>query len=197
MKMKNENSERYDNECGERRSSPRLLLYTFDCCGCGRCVESCPQGVLQLVDNGRCRFVQAVDERRCTECGRCVGVCRNEAIKLYKKENMKNYGRKAGFGLLWLGLLAAGVALVMVLWNALVPGIIGWQPIGYWQALGLMLLTRLLFGHFGRPFMPHGGHRHFHEMMRGMSHEEKREFIRRRMRGICRREGAAADDAEA
>ena len=24
---------------------------------------------------------------------------------------MKNYGRKAGFGLLWLGLLAAGVAL--------------------------------------------------------------------------------------
>ena len=33
--------------------------------------------------------------------------------------------------------------------------------------------------------------------MRGMSQEEKREWIRRRMRGICRREGFAADGADA
>lgn len=110
---------------------------------------------------------------------------------------MKNYGKKIGFGLLGLGLLAAGVAVTMLLWNAFVPAIIGWQPIGYWQAAGLMLLVRLLFGRFGMPFVPHGGHRHLHEMMRGMSHEEKREWIRHRMRGLCRREGFAADDTEA
>lgn len=196
MKMTNRDSEMFDDGCSGRQSL-RLLLYTFDCTGCGRCVESCPSGVLQLVDNGRCRFVQAVDERRCIECGRCVRVCRNGAVKLYKKEYMKSYGRKIGFGLMGLGLLAVGVALVMVLWNALVPAIIGWQPIGYWQAWGVMLLVRLLFGHFGMPFAPHGGRRHLHEMMRGMSQEEKREWIRRRMRGICRREGFAADGADA
>lgn len=110
---------------------------------------------------------------------------------------MKNWSRKAGFGLLGLGVFAAGVALVMVLWNALVPEIFGWQPIGYWQALGLILLTRLLFGRFGMPFARRGGDRRLHEMMHGMSHEEKREFIRRRMRGFCRRDGVVADDEEA
>lgn len=190
--MKNGNSER-----GERRQTPRLLFYTFDCTGCGRCVASCPQGVLRLVDNGACRFVQAADESRCLECGRCARVCRRGAVKLYKKENMKAYGKKIGFRLLGLGLLAAGVALTMVLWNALVPAIIGWQPVGYWQAAGLMLLVRLLFGRFSMPFAARRGRSHIHEMMRGMSHEEKRELIRRRMRGLCRREGFAADDAEA
>ena len=85
----------------------------------------------------------------------------------------------------------------MWLWNALIPGIIGWTSINYWQALGLLLLIRLLFGHFGpygwpgHPHMSHREHRHLHEAMRGMSHSEKREFIRRRMRNLCEREAAA------
>lgn len=84
--------------------------------------------------------------------------------------------------------------MTMWLWNALIPGIIGWTSINYWQALGLMLLIRLLFGHFGpfggfgHPRMSRREHRHLHEAMRGMSHSEKREFIRRRMRGLCERE---------
>ena len=93
--------------------------------------------------------------------------------------------------------LALGVAVTMWLWNALIPGIIGWTSINYWQALGLLLLIRLLFGHFGPfgwPGHPHRSrreHRHLHEAMRGMSHSEKREFIRRRMRNLCEREAAA------
>jgi hypothetical protein len=36
--------------------------------------------------------------------------------------------------------------VVMGLWNWLVPAVIGWKAIDFWQALGLLVLTRLLFG---------------------------------------------------
>jgi len=48
-----------------------------------------------------------------------------------------------------LVVLAAATALsfiVMGLWNWLVPPIIGWKAIDFWQALGLLALTRVLFG---------------------------------------------------
>ena len=35
---------------------------------------------------------------------------------------------------------------VMALWNWLVPPVIGWKAIDFWQALGLLALTRILFG---------------------------------------------------
>ena len=50
------------------------------------------------------------------------------------------------FGIVFVGvvgLLTAG------LWNALMPPIFGLPAIGYWQALGLLLLGRLLFGGLG------------------------------------------------
>jgi hypothetical protein len=46
----------------------------------------------------------------------------------------------------------AAVALVtfvvMSLWNALMPGIFALRPIRFWQALGLLILSKLLFGGF-------------------------------------------------
>src|SRR5688572_6658632 len=43
----------------------------------------------------------------------------------------------AGFGLfIWL---------FQYLWNWLVPGIIGWRAISYWEALGLFILSKMLF----------------------------------------------------
>ena len=46
-------------------------------------------------------------------------------------------------------LLIAGVSLVvMELWNALLPGLFGWQPISYVQAMGILVLSRILFGGF-------------------------------------------------
>jgi len=51
-----------------------------------------------------------------------------------------------------LGLVAMaavfGVA-VMFLWNALIPTIFGLTVINFWQALGLLVLARILFGGFG------------------------------------------------
>lgn len=43
--------------------------------------------------------------------------------------------------------------IVKGLWNALVPPIIGWHTITFWQALGMLVLSKILFGGFHR----HGG----------------------------------------
>lgn len=50
-------------------------------------------------------------------------------------------------------------AIVMWLWNALLPDILGVNPVTYWQAMGILVLSKILFGNFG------GG--------RGKSHKEK------------------------
>ena len=39
--------------------------------------------------------------------------------------------------------------LVMHLWNWLLPGLFGWHSVTFWQALGLLLLCRILFGSWG------------------------------------------------
>jgi hypothetical protein len=45
--------------------------------------------------------------------------------------------------------------IVKFLWNTLVPPIFGWHTITFWQGLGLLLLSKILFGGFHR----HGGGR--------------------------------------
>ena len=49
-----------------------------------------------------------------------------------------------------IGVLAVTLFtfVVMNLWNWLVPAIFGWQSVNFWQALGLLLLSRILFGGF-------------------------------------------------
>lgn len=39
--------------------------------------------------------------------------------------------------------------LIVFLWNRLMPPIFGLPAIGFWQALGLLVLSRILFGRFG------------------------------------------------
>lgn len=51
--------------------------------------------------------------------------------------------RFLAFALLFVGL--AGLT-VMTLWNALLPAILGVPVITFWQALGLLALSRILFG---------------------------------------------------
>ena len=52
-------------------------------------------------------------------------------------------------------LLVAGL-IVMLLWNAILPAAVHASRLNYWQATGLLILCRILFGSFrGRP----GGNR--------------------------------------
>jgi len=39
--------------------------------------------------------------------------------------------------------------VVKLLWNWLAPGVFGLREIGYWQAIGIVVLARILFGHRG------------------------------------------------
>lgn len=177
----------------------KIVLYTFDCTGCGYCVKVCGNEVLKLVDNGACRFVNVADASRCNGCGRCERRCPNGAISLKQPDIMKEKLKTAGFCLGGTALLALGVAVTMWLWNALIPEIVGWTSINYWQALGLLLLIRLLFG----TSAPSGVRASAHgragstatctKRCAAWSHSEKREFIRRRMRDLCER-GTAADE---
>jgi hypothetical protein len=59
---------------------------------------------------------------------------------------------------LWIALIAPPAIvlfvwlfgeLVMHLWNWLLPPLFGWHLITFWQALGLLLLSRILFGSWG------------------------------------------------
>lgn len=56
-----------------------------------------------------------------------------------------------------LGLLLG--ALVMVLWNWLMPDLFGLGPITYWQGVGLYLLCHLLFKSHSHREHAHGGER--------------------------------------
>lgn len=51
-----------------------------------------------------------------------------------------------------LGIAAAfGFTLVvMLLWNALVPELFKGPELGYWQTLGLLILSKILFSGIGR-----------------------------------------------
>lgn len=72
--------------------------------------------------------------------------------------------------------------LVMSLWNALLPAILGVKSIGFWQALGLLALSRILFGGLGfRPGMFGMGQarRRMHERWMKMGPEQRDEFVQR------------------
>ena len=83
---------------------------------------------------------------------------------------------------------------VMLLWNWLTPGLFGWHTIGFWQALGLVALSRLLFSGFrGRP--GYGWRRRMADRWEQMTPEEREKF-RQGMRGGCGRFSAPADEVK-
>ncbi|MGU3412565.1 hypothetical protein ACLBW0_02375 [Enterobacteriaceae bacterium C34A] len=77
--------------------------------------------------------------------------------------------------------------LVMSLWNALLPALIGVKSIGFWQALGLLVLCRILFGGLGfRPGMFGGMRRRMHERWMQMTPEQREAFMQHRREGFGR-----------
>ena len=85
-----------------------------------------------------------------------------------------------------LGLLlfsALGGQAVLLLWNWLLPPLFGVPQITFWQALGLLALSRILFGGFG---LHSSGRSNFRRRMaerwEHMTPEERERF-RHGMRG--------------
>ncbi|MFZ1080322.1 MAG: hypothetical protein WAO19_00175 [Candidatus Kryptoniota bacterium] len=64
------------------------------------------------------------------------------------------------FGLPFVLLfLAIGSYVLMLLWNLLLPVIFGIKMISFWQAVGLLILSKILFGGFHRRPRPFYGRR--------------------------------------
>jgi hypothetical protein len=93
--------------------------------------------------------------------------------------------------------IAAGVTLfgfvVMHLWNWLMPMIFGLGIITFWQALGLLILSKILFGGFKSCHSNHRYHhdhfRDWHGRFRNMSPEAKEKMKTEwKERGCCSEE---------
>lgn len=99
-------------------------------------------------------------------------------LKKHHARRMRRMGTKFVFFALLAIPFASGAT--MLLWNWLMPAIFGLHSIGFLQALGLLLLSKLLFGGF------HGGgrrrrgprwDRHMMARWEAMSPEERRKMI--------------------
>ena len=74
-----------------------------------------------------------------------------------KKETKSEVSRKIERGIrlgimITIGFIlfiAIGGWVVMQLWNWLLPTLFGWPQVTFWQALGILALSRILFGGFG------------------------------------------------
>jgi len=104
---------------------------------------------------------------------------------------MKNRIKFAFMGILAMLVTCAVFAVaVMLLWNALLPQIFALPQISYLQAVGMLILSRLLFGGIGDEMKNHatrrgvrrGEHQFDHgnklrEKWMNMSEEERKEFM--------------------
>ena|SRR6266851_1079983 len=93
---------------------------------------------------------------------------------------MKQYwpARVLKFALIGLLAIILFSFVVMSLWNWLMPAIFGFRAINFWQALGLLALSRILLGGFrGGP----GRRMHWRHRMRErwdqMTPEEREKFV--------------------
>jgi hypothetical protein len=79
--------------------------------------------------------------------------------------------------------------VTMSLWNWLLPGLFGWKLITFWQAIGLVILARLLFGGMRGPGGGRQRWRHrMEERWQHMTPEEREEFQREMgSRWVCGR----------
>ena len=109
----------------------------------------------------------------------------------------------ARFGLLFVVMVVVMTLLVMSLWNALLPALFGLKSISFWNALGLLVLCRVLFGGMGMGplmFSMARGQRQLHERWMNMSEEEKQAFFQMRQRRFgrgCCHPGAKKTDEPA
>ena len=128
-----------------KKMRKRRLIIQIDkekCTGCGECVNICSK---------------INHPERCSGCGKCMKACPSGAITLIERTNNNKTMKTRGLKFILMVLLAAAgfSAITMLLWNALLPCIFGIASINFWQALGLLALSRILFGGMGAGVMGH------------------------------------------
>jgi hypothetical protein len=107
-------------------------------------------------------------------------------MKMSKRKKLLFIAPLAILGI--LAFLAIGGVVIFQLWNWLLPPLFGWRAITFWQALGILVLCRILFG-------GHGWHRSGPSLRRRMGERmaerwmhmtpEERERFRQGLAGNC------------
>jgi len=99
------------------------------------------------------------------------------------------------FALFAVLFLAVFGFLVMRLWNWLMPALFGWHLITFGQALGILVLSKILFGGFRGGPQRHWGRRRMMERWASMTPEEREKF--RQGMGRCGVFGQTAAEPKA
>ena len=96
---------------------------------------------------------------------------------------MKKMEHRIKKGLLFIPIFIGGVflftSLVMLLWNAILPAVTGVKSISFFQAMGILVLSKILFG-FNKGWG--GGSRNYEwknrmaEKLKDMTPEEREKF---------------------
>jgi hypothetical protein len=88
--------------------------------------------------------------------------------------------------------------IVMSLWNAILPAVLGVKTISFWQAMGILVLSKILFGGFGG--WRHKGE-HFKDRWKKRMQQkwaamtpEEREKLREALKNKCRGWKGAFDE---
>ena len=102
----------------------------------------------------------------------------------------------AAFLVLMIAMIAALSLVVMSLWNSLVPALFRGPVLQYWQAVGLLLLSRILFGGWrGRGgWHGHWRQRMWRERWANMTPEE-RARLREKFQHRCGHQGPQGSTA--
>lgn len=111
---------------------------------------------------------------------------------------MKRFWLLRGIGIFFiiLGAISLFSFVVMSLWNTILVPVLHISVVNFWQALGILALSKILFGGFpGRRHHGHRGHPglftdkkwrgEMHEKWRNMTPEEKQKF-KENWRDRCR-----------
>lgn len=95
---------------------------------------------------------------------------------------MNKMKHKIKKGILFVPIFIGGIFLftwlVMLLWNAILPAVTGVKAISFFQAMGILVLSKILFG-FNKGW---GGSRHYQwkhrmeEKLKDMTPEEREKF---------------------
>lgn len=106
-------------------------------------------------------------------------------------QNTRGMKNRRYFFLLIIPVIFSALAgVVMLLWNAILPDVFQVSTITYWQALGLLILSRILIGGFrfgGRKGPPFAGPPpHIRERWMQLSEEEKQK-LKEEWRRRCER----------
>jgi hypothetical protein len=111
---------------------------------------------------------------------------------------MNRYWVARGLKIVLFVVLVAAAAgfVVMSLWNWLMPPLFGWRELGFWQALGLLILSRLLLGGWRGRW---GYGMHWRQRMAARWEQmtpDEREKFRQGMRARCGHFGGPSSEAK-